>query len=274
MGERRGRPSRAGRWAVLVACAAIAAVAVVIARDPAPRRPAVWPATPAASAASATATAVRSSPPPRRSALVVGGRRQPPRVRVPWAASGRYSVVRGTAAAPRGRRGVVVRYLVEVERGLPFRGREFAAAVHRILNDPRGWGSGGRMRFARTDHEPVRLRVSLSSPALSSRGCLPLDTGGQLSCWHRPRAIINALRWGKGRRQLRPGPRLLPRVRHQPRGRARPRPRPSVMSRPGPAGAGHGAADQVAGRLPPQPVAAPTRRTHPRPPTSPQTGLT
>jgi hypothetical protein len=93
---------------------------------------------------------------------------------------------------------MVVRYLVEVERGLPFRGRDFAAAVHRTLNDPRGWGSGGRLRFVRTDHGPVRLRVSLTSPALSSRRCLPLDTGGQLSCWQGPRAIINALRWGTG----------------------------------------------------------------------------
>jgi hypothetical protein len=130
--------------------------------------------------------------------VLVGGRRQPPRVRVPWAASGRYAVVPGTASPPRGRRGTVVRYVVEVERGLPFRGRDFAAAVHRTLNDPRGWGSGGRLRFARTDHGPAPLRVSLTSPALASRRCLPLDTGGQLSCWHGPRAIINALRWGTG----------------------------------------------------------------------------
>jgi hypothetical protein len=135
---------------------------------------------------------------PHRRVFVGGGRRQPPRVRVPWAASGRYAVVRGTTSPPRGRRGTVVRYLVEVERGLPFRGRDFAAAVHRTLNDPRGWGSGGRLRFARTDHGPVRIRVSLTSPALASRRCLPLNTGGQLSCWHGQRAIINALRWGTG----------------------------------------------------------------------------
>jgi hypothetical protein len=133
-----------------------------------------------------------------RGPLVAGGRRQPPRIRVPYAASGRYGVVPGTASPPRGRHGTTVRYLVEVERGLPIRAREFAAAVHRILNDPRGWGHGGRMRFARTDHDPVRFRVSLSSPALASRRCLPLDTGGRLSCWHAPRAIINAMRWGTG----------------------------------------------------------------------------
>jgi hypothetical protein len=159
------------------------------------------PAPSAGAARSARSAAPAASPAagaPTRRVLIAGGRRQPARVRVPWAASGRYAVVAGTAAPPRGRRGTVVRYLVEVERGLPFGGRGFAAAVHRILNDPRGWGSGGRSRFERTDHGPARFRVSLTSPALATRRCLPLDTGGRLSCWHGPRAIINAMRWGLG----------------------------------------------------------------------------
>jgi hypothetical protein len=87
----------------------------------------------------------------------------------------------------------VVRYLVEVERGLPFRGVRFAAQVHRTLNDPRGWA-----RFERVDHGPVRLRVALSSPALTDRQCLPLHTGGHLSCWNGSRSVINAQRWARG----------------------------------------------------------------------------
>jgi hypothetical protein len=133
-----------------------------------------------------------------RNAFVVGGHVQPPRVRVPYAAGGSYAIVPGAARPPRGSQGELVGYMVEVERGLPFDGADFAAAVHRILNDPRGWGAGGRMRFERTDHGPVRFVVSLTSPALSATRCLPLNTGGQLSCWHSPRAIINALRWGTG----------------------------------------------------------------------------
>jgi hypothetical protein len=91
----------------------------------------------------------------------------------------------------------VVRYLVEVERGLPFSGEDFAAAVHRTLNDPRGWGP----RFQRVDHGPVRLRIALSSPALTDRQCLPLRTGGELSCWNGTRSVINAVRWAEGVRQ-------------------------------------------------------------------------
>ncbi|RSN06843.1 hypothetical protein DMB42_25685 [Nonomuraea sp. WAC 01424] len=112
--------------------------------------------------------------------------------RVPYAASGAYDVVRGGAPARAGQ-GEVVRYLVEVERGLPFDGAVFAAAVHRTLNDPRGWA-----RFQRVDHGPVRVRVALSSPGLTVSQCLPLRTGGTLSCWNGTRSVINAVRWADG----------------------------------------------------------------------------
>ncbi|MBN6055681.1 DUF3152 domain-containing protein [Nonomuraea sp. RK-328] len=114
------------------------------------------------------------------------------RVRVPYSASGRYAVVEG-GAPPRPGGGAVVRYLVEMERGLPFDPAEFAAEVHRTLNDPRGWA-----RFQRVDHGPARVRVALTSPALTDRECLPLRTGGDLSCWNGSRSVINARRWAYG----------------------------------------------------------------------------
>ncbi|MEU8356829.1 DUF3152 domain-containing protein [Nonomuraea sp. NPDC048882] len=116
----------------------------------------------------------------------------PERVRVPRSASGRYAVVRGGAPARPGR-GAVVRYLVEVERGLPFDPAGFAAEVHRTLNDVRGWA-----RFKRVGSGPVRVRVALSSPRMTIRQCLPLRTGGELSCWNGRRSVINALRWAEG----------------------------------------------------------------------------
>ncbi|WP_240197349.1 DUF3152 domain-containing protein, partial [Nonomuraea lactucae] len=117
---------------------------------------------------------------------------RPRRSKVPRSASGRYAVVGGGAPARPGP-GPVVRYLVEVERGLPFDHAEFAAEVHGTLNDPRGWA-----RFQRVDHDPVRLRVALSSPALTDLQCLPLHTGGHLSCWNGTRSVINARRWALG----------------------------------------------------------------------------
>ncbi|WP_242910474.1 DUF3152 domain-containing protein [Actinomadura terrae] len=129
---------------------------------------------------------------------VVNGRRQPVRVWVPESASGRYARVPGTAAPPSGARGMLVRYGVEVEEGLPVDGAEFAAEVHRVLNDPRGWGHGGVLRFERVAGGPVRFRVALSSPALTDRMCAPLVTGGELSCLSGDRSVINARRYGEG----------------------------------------------------------------------------
>ncbi|MFF5259747.1 DUF3152 domain-containing protein [Actinomadura viridis] len=133
-----------------------------------------------------------------RNVPVVNGRRQPARVGVPRQAGGRYGVVAGTAPPPRGSRGELVRYAVEVERGLPFQPEEFAAVVHRVLNDPRGWGHGGTLRFQRVSRGPVSFRVSLSSPALTDRMCLPLHTHGRLSCHSGGRAVLNARRWDEG----------------------------------------------------------------------------
>ncbi|MFP3969596.1 DUF3152 domain-containing protein, partial [Actinomadura fulvescens] len=113
-------------------------------------------------------------------------------------AGGRYAVVPGTAMAPAGRQGAVVRYMVEVERRLPFSAAGFAGEVHRVLNDRRGWGRGRTMRFVRVDRGPVRFRVALSSPSLVDRMCAPLVTGGELSCGRGGRAVLNARRWGIG----------------------------------------------------------------------------
>ncbi|MFF0576839.1 DUF3152 domain-containing protein [Streptosporangium saharense] len=146
-----------------------------------------------------TPTAAPRRTNPDRTFLLANGRRQPPRVAVPASAGGRYRVVASEAAPPppRGRRpGKVIRYVVEVERGLPFDGQEFADEVHRVLNDRRSWG----FRFQRVRRGPVRIRVSLSSPTMTDRMCRPLVTFGALSCWNHGRAVINARRWNAGAR--------------------------------------------------------------------------
>ncbi|MFG1695172.1 DUF3152 domain-containing protein [Nonomuraea sp. NPDC049309] len=148
---------------------------------------AVAPSSPSATPPPSSAAPAPKPPAPRH-------RERAPEqeVRVPHSASGRYAVVPGSDRARRGR-GALVRYLVEVERGLPFDPLTFAAEVHRTLNDIRGWA-----RFQRVDHGPVRVRVALSSPRMTIRQCLPLRTGGELSCWNGRRSVINALRWAKG----------------------------------------------------------------------------
>lgn len=184
MGSHRRPPSRARHHAgtaLAVLLTSVLTLALVTRGAPAPP--------PVAAPAPEKAQGKQPSGPP----LVVSGRLQPAVRAVPTRASGRYLTAPGTEA-PRHHRHLPVRYLVEVEKGLPFTPQEFARDVHRILTDPRGWPVG----FQRVDSEPVELRVSLTSPAVARRHCRPLDVGLRLSCWQGSRAVINAARWARG----------------------------------------------------------------------------
>lgn len=86
---------------------------------------------------------------------------------------------------------------VEVEAGLPVDGERFARLVMGILNDPRGWGHGGRLSFARTDGD-ASLRVVLASPDKVDAMCAPLATHGDYSCGRYGHAAINYTRWVTG----------------------------------------------------------------------------
>jgi hypothetical protein len=129
---------------------------------------------------------------------LINGREQPSPMQPPKSGDGEYLVVGGEDEPADLGAGEAVRYLVEVEAGLPFDSDEFAADVHRILNDERGWGASEDAGFRRVDDGPVRFRVSLSSPDLTDEQCYPLLTGGEVSCWNGTRAVINAERWGTG----------------------------------------------------------------------------
>lgn len=52
---------------------------------------------------------------------------------------------------------------IDIEDGLNIDATAFGAYVMRILNDPRGWGSAGRMQFVQTQGVPD-LRIVLASP--------------------------------------------------------------------------------------------------------------
>jgi hypothetical protein len=91
------------------------------------------------------------------------------------------------------------RYGVEIEDGLPVDRIAFAAAVDRILLDKRGWlGPGSRIALRRVDRPPFDFMVTLAKPRTVDRLCLPLHTGGRVSCENRGRSVINWLRWSAG----------------------------------------------------------------------------
>ncbi|TWD80758.1 uncharacterized protein DUF3152 [Kribbella amoyensis] len=107
--------------------------------------------------------------------------------------TGRLAVVPGANAAT----GVKdkLTYRVEIEEGLSFNGAAVAATIHKTLTDPRGWQAIHPVNFERTDRPDADLRVIVATPTLTDKLCLPLDTGGEVSCRVDDRVVLNAKRW-------------------------------------------------------------------------------
>lgn len=115
------------------------------------------------------------------------------------AGSGHFTVVPGQVKAPG--RGTVRTVRVEIEGGVPVDPTAFAAFVMATLNDPRSWGHGGTMTFARTDGS-AQIVVRLASPDTSAAQCRPLVTGGRLSCSEGQYAILTSYRWFNGQSEF------------------------------------------------------------------------
>jgi hypothetical protein len=86
-------------------------------------------------------------------------------------------------------------YRVEIEQGLSVNGAAVAAAIHKTLSDARGWQAIHPVNFERTDKVDTDLRIILATPTLTDKLCLPLDTGGEVSCRVEDRVVLNAKRW-------------------------------------------------------------------------------
>ncbi|MFE0041680.1 DUF3152 domain-containing protein [Streptomyces albireticuli] len=100
-------------------------------------------------------------------------------------------------------KGEVLRYRVDVEKGLPLDGGLFATAVQRTLSDERSWGHGGDRTFERVSTGPTDFVITLASPGTTATWCAKsgLDTTqDNVSCDSAAtdRVMINAYRWAQG----------------------------------------------------------------------------
>lgn len=105
-------------------------------------------------------------------------------------------VVAGGSTQPAGS-GTLVTYSVEVEREVPLDPARIASLVDEVLADPRGWTATGAHALARTNGESD-IRILLATPETTDTLCLPLDTGGRLSCRNGDLVVLNAWRWLNG----------------------------------------------------------------------------
>lgn len=127
----------------------------------------------------------------------------PTPMRVTKHGPGTFQVVPGRQTAPdNGPKAQRKTVRVEVEKGTDVDLQAFAAQVMQILNDPRSWGHGGTLTFARTDAKTADIRVVLASPDTSERMCKPLQTRGVESCSIGNKAILTTYRWANATKEF------------------------------------------------------------------------
>ena len=69
---------------------------------------------------------------------------------------------------------------------------DFAATLHQVLTDPRGWRRAG-FDFIQRSNAPYR--IVLAEGGQVDRLCEPMDTYGKYSCQNGPVVALNADRW-------------------------------------------------------------------------------
>jgi hypothetical protein len=147
-------------------------------------------------------TAATPPPTPTPSQARTPTTRPPAERTVSQAGSGEVTVVDGrTRVSPGPQR--VLAYRVLVEDGLtvdgdPVDGAAFAANVHTVLTDRRGWQAIDDVAFQRVSGESSDVDVVLASPDTTDALCAPLGTGGWLSCFNGSATVLNAARWFTG----------------------------------------------------------------------------
>ncbi|WP_322974196.1 DUF3152 domain-containing protein [Actinacidiphila epipremni] len=122
--------------------------------------------------------------------------------------SGAFETVPGQQPAPG--KGKVLTFRVDVEKGLGLDPRLFSDTVYKTLNDPRSWGHGGTMTFARVSTGHADIVVTLASPGTTAAWCAKSGlntTIDNVSCdaASTPRTMINAYRWAQGADTFGPG---------------------------------------------------------------------
>ncbi len=94
--------------------------------------------------------------------------------------------------------GRLYKYRIEVEDGLPVDRACLSTYVELVLGDGRSWIGAGEVSFQQTSGADYNFRLVFASPGLTDRLCLPLRTGGRLSCRSGNRVVLNFMRWETG----------------------------------------------------------------------------
>ncbi|WP_406444167.1 DUF3152 domain-containing protein [Streptomyces sp. NBC_00631] len=112
-------------------------------------------------------------------------------------ATGPGTFVTAAGASTRVGSGTVLRYRVDVEKGIDLSAADVARQVERILADPRGWTADGHSAFERVSSGPTDFVVRVATPGTVDKICgeYGLDTGGEVNCNVADNVMVNLKRW-------------------------------------------------------------------------------
>ncbi|MGC9671276.1 DUF3152 domain-containing protein [Planosporangium sp. 12N6] len=185
---RRGRYLLVGLVLVLVVAGLGGAVWGSGLLTSSPNRSAAQPPAGARPGPTITAAAAPDATPPSAASA-------PPTIVDPGA--GTFTGVQSTGPVL-GTAGTLRRFRVEVENGINEDPNAFAAAVDKVLGDPRSWIAAGQFRLQRVPKSsPAEFTIYLASPTTSESMCAVggLHTDKFTSCRLTGQVIINDARW-------------------------------------------------------------------------------
>ncbi len=116
-----------------------------------------------------------------------------PEAELPRSGPGTYVWATGGTEAVGGER--LKTYSVGVEQGLEIDVEAFASFVDTIYQDPRSWTSDARRKWGFQRVDKGGIRIVIASPATVDKQCLPLKTGGEVSCARQGYISLNLDRW-------------------------------------------------------------------------------
>ncbi len=111
--------------------------------------------------------------------------------------SGPGTFTRAPGSGPKVGDGKVLRYRVEVEKGLSLSAADVAEEVERILGDPRGWTADGDSAFQRVSGGATDFVVKVATPGTVDDicGAYGLNTRGEVNCNVEDNVMVNLKRW-------------------------------------------------------------------------------
>ncbi|MDG5804478.1 DUF3152 domain-containing protein [Streptomyces ossamyceticus] len=111
--------------------------------------------------------------------------------------SGPGTFTRAPGSGPKVGDGKVLRYRVEVEKGLSLSAADVAEEVERILGDPRGWTADGDSAFQRVSGGATDFVVKVATPGTVDDicGAYGLNTRGEVNCNVDDNVMVNLKRW-------------------------------------------------------------------------------